>query len=112
MNEFILLFRRPAADHNTASPSEMEALTQKWYEWLGDIKAKDILVSGPTRLNPTGKVLKPGGVVTDGPFVEIKELLGGFIIIKAADMEEAITLSHGCPALTVGGSVEIRTTMA
>jgi hypothetical protein len=55
-----------------------------------------------------GKVLRPGGVITDGPFVEIKEKLGNFIMIKAENLEEATTLAHGCPALDEGGSVEIR----
>lgn len=109
MKEFMLLFRRPSLGN--ASPTEMEALTKKWNEWLGALSADGKIANGPVRLAPEGKVLKPGGVVTDGPFVEIKELLGGFIIIKATDMEEAVTLSHGCPALAIGGSVEIRTTM-
>lgn len=109
MKEFILLFRRP--DIGNASPAEMEALANKWNEWLGSLASQDKIANGPTRLNMEGKVLKPGGVVTDGPFVEIKELLGGFIVIKAADMEEATTLAHGCPVLTIGGSVEIRIAM-
>jgi len=59
-----------------------------------------------------GSVLKPGGVVTDGPFVEIREILGGFIVVKADTMDDAITLAHGCPAIDEGGSVEIRTVFA
>jgi hypothetical protein len=110
MKEFLLLFRRP--DQNNASPADMEALTKKWQEWLGNLSAQGKIVQGPVRLNTEGKVLKPGGVVTDGPFVEVKEMLGGFIVVRAADMEEATTLAHGCPVLTINGSVEIRTTMA
>ena len=55
-----------------------------------------------------GKVLKPGGVVTDGPFVEIRERLGSVLIVKADNLEEATTLAHGCPVLDADGSVEIR----
>jgi len=55
-----------------------------------------------------GKVLKPGGIITDGPFVEIREVLGSFIVVKADSLEEATTLAHGCPAIDQGGSVEIR----
>jgi hypothetical protein len=58
-----------------------------------------------------GKVLKPGGVITDGPFVEIRERLGSFIIVKADNLEDAATLAHGCPALDANGSVEIRPVM-
>jgi len=53
-------------------------------------------------------VLKPGGVVTDGPFVEIREVLGSFIIVKADNLDDATTLAHGCPILDQSGSVEIR----
>ncbi|MNY74626.1 YCII-related domain protein [compost metagenome] len=53
-------------------------------------------------------MLKPGGVITDGPFVEIRERLGGFIVVMADSLEEATTLAHGCPALEAEGSVEIR----
>jgi hypothetical protein len=54
------------------------------------------------------QVAKAGGVITDGPFVEIREMLGSFIIVKADNLEEATTLAHGCPVLDVNGSVEIR----
>ena len=60
-------------------------------------------------LSDEGKILKPGGVITDGPFVELKEKLGGFAVIKAESLDEATTLAHGCPVLDIGGSVEIRT---
>ena len=55
-----------------------------------------------------GKVLKTGGVITDGPFVEIKEKLLSFIIINAESLDDATTLAHGCPLINEGGSVEIR----
>ena len=61
-----------------------------------------------SRLTAEGKVLKAGGVITDGPFVEIREMLGSFIVVKAENFDEAITLAHGCPAIDQGGSVEIR----
>jgi hypothetical protein len=56
----------------------------------------------------TSKVLKSGGVVTDGRFVEIREMLRSFIVVKAESPEEATTLAHGSPAIDKGGSVEIR----
>jgi hypothetical protein len=66
------------------------------------------MVNNGIRLSMEGKVLKPGGVITDGPFVEIKEKLGSFIVIKAENLDEATTLAHGCPAIDENGSVEIR----
>jgi len=86
----------------------MEALTRKWKEWTGGIAAQGKLINSGMRLSMEGKVLKAGGVITDGPFVEIRERLGSFIIVRADNLDDATTLAHGCPALDVGGSVEVR----
>jgi hypothetical protein len=53
-------------------------------------------------------VVKPNKIVTNGPYVEIKESIGGYTIIKADSLEEATEISKGCPILFVGGSVEVR----
>jgi len=108
MKEFMLLFRQPSYDYSKASPNEMQALAKKWKDWVGGIAAQGKLSSNGPRLALEGKVLKTGGVITDGPFVEIREMLGSFIIVKADSLEEATTLAHGCPALDANGSVEIR----
>lgn len=108
MKDFMLIFRQPSYDYSNASPTEMQALAKKWQDWVGGIAAQGKLASNGTRLSLDGKVLKAGGVVTDGPFVEIRERLGSFIIIKADSLEDATTLAHGCPALDANGSVEIR----
>lgn len=107
MDEFALLFRQ----HNFAfrsDPEKMKVMTKKWQEWMGGIAAQGRLVGQPTRLDLEGKVLKPGGVVTDGPFVEIKEKLGGLIVVQAESFDDAVTLAHGCPVLEVDGTVEVR----
>jgi hypothetical protein len=108
MKEFMLLFRQPSFDYSQATPEEMQVLQKKWQDWAGGIAAQGKLASNGSRLAMEGKVLKAGGVITDGPFVEIRERLGSFIIVKAADLDEATTLAHGCPVLDAGGSVEIR----
>ena len=108
MKEFVLLFRQPNYDYRDASPKEMEVITKKWQNWAGGIAAQGKLASNGPRLAIEGKVVKAGGVVTDGPFVEIREILGSFIVVKADSLEEATTLAHGCPAIDAGGSVEVR----
>ena len=108
MKDFILLFRQPSYDYSRVSPTEMQALTKKWQDWVGGIAAQGKLASNGTRLAQEGKVLKSGGVITDGPFVEIKERLGSFLMVKAENLEEATTLAHGCPAIDANGTVEIR----
>ena len=108
MKDFMLLFRQPSYDYSKTSPEEMQAIAKKWKDWSGAIAAQGKLASNGSRLSMEGKVLKAGGVITDGPFVEIREMLGSFIIVKADSLEDATTLAHGCPALDAGGSVEIR----
>lgn len=111
MKDFLLLFRQPSYDYSSTSSKEMQALTEKWKNWVSGIAAQGKLAGNGTRLAMEGKVLKPGGVVTDGPFVEIRERLGSFLIVKAESLEEATTLAHGCPAIDANGSVEIRPIM-
>jgi hypothetical protein len=108
MKEFMLIFRQPSYDYSNVSPNEMQALAKKWQDWVGDIAAQGKLTTTGIRLATEGKVLKPGGVITDGPFVEIRERLGSFMVVKAENIEEALTLAHGCPALDADGSVEVR----
>jgi hypothetical protein len=108
MKEFALLFRQPSYDYSQVSPATMQELTKKWKDWAAGIAAQGKMVSNGVRLATEGKVLKAGGVVTDGPFVEIRERLGSFLIVKAESLEDAITLAHGCPVLDFNGSVEVR----
>ena len=108
MKDFALLFRQPPIDTGGVSPAEMETQIKKWKEWLEGLGAQSKVIIPATRLSQEGKVLKAGGVITDGPFVEIREVLGGLIVIKAEGLDEATTLAHGCPAMDRGGSVEIR----
>ncbi len=106
MKEFVLIFRQPGSDNNQTE--DIRAIDKKWADWIGGIAAQGKLSSHGLRLDKSGNVLKYGGVVTDGPFVETREILGGLIVVKASDLEEATTLAHGCPAVAAGGSVEIR----
>ncbi len=108
MKEFALLFRQPDFDYSKAPAEKMKALGKKWQDWVGGIAAQGKLANNGVRLSLEGKVLRAGGVITDGPFVEIKEKLGSFIVVRAESIDEATTLAHGCPAIDENGSVEIR----
>lgn len=108
MKDFMLVFRQASYDQSNTSKEEIDAINKKWYNWIGGIAAQGKLKKQGARLEVAGKVLKPGGIITDGPFVEIRERLGGFIVVTADSLDEATTLAHGCPALDADGSVEIR----
>ena len=75
---------------------------------MGSIAAQNKLVSSGNRLAIEGKVVRTGGLITDGPFVEIKEAIGGYIVVRAETLEEAAEISRDCPILSVGGNVEVR----
>lgn len=108
MKDFLLVFR---ADYNTmpkGSPEEMQATTKSWMDWIGGIAAQNKLSNQGNRLMPSGKVLKAGNVMTDGPYTEIKESILGYTIVKSDSMEEAAELAGDCPILKIGGNVEIR----
>lgn len=109
MKEFLLIFRRENTTSNTPmSPEQLQAMMKPWMDWIGGIAAQNKLVTAGNRLEADGKVVKPGNVITDGPYVEIKEAVGGYTIIKADTLEEATALSKDCPILQVGGNVEVR----
>jgi hypothetical protein len=109
MNEFLLIFRRDADGSNfQMSPEQIQAMMKPWQDWMGSLAAQQKLVSRGNRLQAEGRVVKPGNVVTNGPYVELKEAVGGYTIIRAGSLEEAAELAKGCPIYTIGGSVEVR----
>jgi hypothetical protein len=107
MKEFILIFRADIKNPPVGTPEERQAITQKWMDWLQSIESENKLVARGNRLESGGRVVK-ADLTTDGPFVEIKEMVGGYSIIKASSIEEAEVLAKGCPGLAFGASVEIR----
>ena len=109
MQEFLLVFRRDHTGNEAAmSPEQIQAMMKPWQDWIGSIAAQNKLVTAGNRLTAEGNVVKPNNVVTNGPYVETKEAIGGYTIIKADSLEEATAMSKDCPILMVGGSVEVR----
>jgi len=109
MGEFILIFRR---DYKTASvqptPEKLQESLKHWQEWFGKLAAEEKLARPVQRFDAAGKVLKSGGLVENGPYIELKESIGGLVIIRASSYEEAVEVAKGCPVLELGGNVEIR----
>lgn len=108
MKDFLFIYRMDYNNMPMATPEEMQAMTKKWMDWIAGIGAKGKLGDRGNRLENTGKVLKPNNIVTNGPYSDIKESIGGYTLIKAESYEDAMELAKECPALTVGGNVEIR----
>ncbi len=109
MTEFLMIFRRELnPDQPAPSPEQMQAHMKPWQDWMGGLAAQNKLVSSGNRLKGEGRVVKPNGVITNGPYVEIKEAVGGYIIVRAESLDEAAELSKGCPMFEMGGNVEVR----
>jgi len=112
MKEFLLIYRREAtanADSAQWSPERIQALRKPWQDWMGGLAAQNKLIDRGNRLDGDGSVVKSNNIVTNGPYVEMKEAVGGYSVIRAKDLKEASELAKGCPILQVGGSVEVRT---
>jgi len=107
MKNFMFLFRGGSSDNSPLSPEESQQHMQKWFDWVADLQAKGLYAGGEA-LMPTGKTVRPGNVVTDGPYAESKELVGGYFLVKAESLEAASELAKACPDLSLGGSVEVR----
>jgi hypothetical protein len=107
MPDFILLLRRPAGPPPALSPEQASAMTKDYTDW----RAEGRLKGGEKLTSDAGRVMATAAgrtVVTDGPYAESKELLGGFFLITAKDYDEACRVTEGCPHLKYGGKIEIR----
>lgn len=109
MDEYLILMRLDnIIKEAPPSPEQMQEYMRRYQDWVGGIAAQNKFVGG-TALSMEGKVIKPGDVITDGPFAEVKEWLAGFITIRAKDFDEAVSLAGLCPILKgEGNSVEVR----
>jgi hypothetical protein len=94
-----------------SSPAELQANMDKWMAWVEKLHKEGKYVSGEALL-PGGKLVTAKNAVTDGPYTEGKELVGGFFVINAATIEEAIaeTTNH-YPDFDFGGKVQVRPVM-
>lgn len=111
MKDFIMLFHSEPDPSFEPTPEQMQEELKAWEKWMGEIGAKGALKNPGEALGFDGKTLHADGTVTDGPYAELKEIVGGFIIVTANSADEAIQLGKGCPALIQGGKVEVRDIM-
>lgn len=107
MAEFMLLFRNDV-NAKEMSPEQFQEIGKLWWAWRQKLESQNKIVSTGNRLSKSGRVIKAKNVVTDGPYAEIKEALAGFMVINAADFDEAVAIAKECPIILSGGNVEIR----
>ena len=112
MSEFLLLYRNTteARRRTMGSPENAHQTTKKWRAWFDELDRRRYLKSIGQRLEEQGKVVR-ATFVTDGPYAETKDLIGGYSLIEASDLDEAGKIAASCPILENGGLVEIRPVM-
>ena len=108
MDEYLLIMRHQDGS-KIASPEQMEIWMKQTMDWIGSMAAQNKFVSGTGLPFDDARVVKSDKTVTNGPFGEIKETIGGFMTVKADSIDEAIAIAKGCPVLQgEGNTVEVR----
>ena len=108
MSEFIFLYR---GGRRAESPAEGEQQMQRWVTWLQGLGEKGHVKDQGQPLDDEGKVVRKNRAITDGPYAESKDIIGGYSIIEAKDLTQAAELAGGCPIFDYDGSVEVRPVM-
>lgn len=106
MNEFVFLYR---SGERPMSPEQIQQTLPKWAAWFKALTDRGHVLDRGQPLQRGGKLV--GKAVTDGPFTEAKDVIGGYTLIKARDVDEAAELARGCPVIERGGHVEVRPVM-
>ena len=107
MASFMFIFR--GGNSSADSPEQMQQHMQKWMAWFEGLTRSGVYKGQGAPLEGRGKVVR--GVrkaVSDGPFAEAKDLVGGYAIVEASDLDAAVEIARGCPTYDKDGAVEVR----
>jgi hypothetical protein len=110
MSDFLFLYR--PSEGPALTPEQMAVVMPKWMSWMKDLDERGHIKAPGNPLQRSGKLVTgKQRSVTDGPFAEAKDLINGYTLIQADDLNQAAELAKGCPMLDGGGSVEVRPIM-
>jgi len=109
MEKYMFIFF--GGDPSHLSPEAQQAHMGKWFAWVEKLTKENRYVFFEA-LQPGGKTVRgPKKTVTDGPFAESKEIVGGFFVLNAKNLDEAVQIAKDCPDYDLGGIVEVREVM-
>ncbi|MEK6154048.1 YciI family protein [Flavobacteriaceae bacterium 3-367] len=111
MKDFMMIFIGADYEELGLSPEELQGRMGKWWAWNNKMEAAGILKGGNALIPTAKRVSGPDRTVSDGPFVEGKELVGGYYIITAENADEVVKVAEDYPDYDLGGTVEIREVM-
>ncbi len=108
MKDYMLLFRG-GLDWLNPSPEQLQQATVRWKGWMDKLVKEGNFGQSGIRLSKDGTTIRGKDKrVVDGPYAEGKEIIGGFMTIKARDLHHAIEIAKDCPIFDNGGSAEVR----
>jgi hypothetical protein len=109
-SNYVLLFRGKDWD-KPLSPGEIQQVMSRWTAWMEELSQQGKIKDANPLGRYEGRIVsrKKGQAGTDGPFVESKEAIGGYLLLQVNDLEEAVAIAKQCPALEYGLEVEVRT---
>ena len=108
MAQYMFLIR--GDDEVERSPAEMQGIVEEYMAWARKLRSEGRMRGGD-ELASNGKMIRGFGssaTVSDGPFAETKEAIGGYFLIDADDENHALAIAKDCPGLKRGGAVEVR----
>jgi hypothetical protein len=110
MAKFMLLLYNEPRAWSSLSPAEVQKALEKFIAWRTKLQDQGIYLGSHKLADDPGKVLRGHGQVrvTDGPYSETKEVLGGYFLIEAPSYDEAVKYSRDCPSLEYKGTIEVR----
>ncbi len=111
MKDFMLIFLGPSYQTLNLSPEEIQGRMGRWFAWHDKMEKAGVMVKGDALTDTVKRVSGPDMTVTDVSATELKELVGGYYIVKAKDFDGAIKIAEDYPDYDQGGTVEVREVM-
>ena len=110
MHHFMILLKEDLQAASQLTEEQLQEDIQQYTQWVEELSKKGNFISGEP-LEGRGWQLKKDELVTNGPFIESKEAISGFFIMKAESDDQALAIAKTCPVLRSGGSLELRPVM-
>lgn len=111
MKQFLLLLHEEVEKLNELAPEEMKELANAHMNWAYKLAEAGHLISGDGLHGKGTLITGKDSVVKDGPYLESKEIIGGYYLLQADNLETIIELAKECPTHHYGGTTEIRPIM-
>ncbi len=108
MKEYLLVFRSGTSHDAVRTPEQMAKNMESWKNWIGSIAQEGKFIGGQPLMGEGRVLSQKGAHITDAPFAEGKEVVNGYLLINAADYDEAVRFSKACPIFDDNGTVEVR----